>query len=91
MDPQRWKRVDDLLQAALVLPPHRRDDFLRQACAGDTALLQEVHSLLTSHRKAGDFLESPAINLAAQTITLFRPYRATSLLKRRFPGLCPGL
>ena len=70
MDPERWKRVDELLQAALLLPPHRREEFLRQACGGDTELIQEVESLLTSHRKAGDFLEPPAINLAAQTIAL---------------------
>ncbi len=70
MDADRWKRVDDLLQAALLLPPNRREEFLRQACKDDTELIQEVESLLTSHRKAGDFLEPPAINLAAQTITL---------------------
>ena len=70
MDPERRKRVDDLLQAALLLPPNRREEFLRQACKGDTELIQEVESLLTSHRKAGDFLEPPAINLAAQTIAL---------------------
>ena len=47
-----------------------RDDFLRQACAGDDELEQEVRSLLTSHRNAGSFLEDPAIKIAAQTIAL---------------------
>jgi len=70
MNPERWKLVDELLQSALLLPPDRREQFLRQACAGDTALQQEVQSLLTSDRKAGDFLESPAIDLAARTIAL---------------------
>jgi serine/threonine protein kinase len=70
MDAERWKRVDDLLQAALALPPARRDDFLRQACGSDAELMQEVKSLLTSHGKAGDFLQTPAINLAARTITI---------------------
>ena len=69
MDPERWKLVDELLQSALLLPLDRREQFLRQACAGDMALMQEVQSLLTSHRKAGDFLESPAINLA-RSVTL---------------------
>src|ERR1700722_1217100 len=68
MDPERWKQVDDLLQAALVLPPHRREEFLRRACGVDDELLQEVKSLLTSHDQAGSFLESPAIDVAARSI-----------------------
>ncbi len=35
MDAERWKRVDELLHSALELPSDRRDEFLRQACAGD--------------------------------------------------------
>ncbi len=73
MDSGRWKQVDDLLQAALVLPAHRREEFLRQACRGDAALLQEVQSLLTSHDKAGSFLEVPAISVAARTVPLSEP------------------
>ncbi len=65
MDAERWKRVDDLLQAALQVPAERQEEFLRQHCGGDAELLAEVRSLLTSHRKAGSFLEHPAIDLGA--------------------------
>ncbi len=68
MDSARWKQVDDLLQAALERPPAQRDEFLRQACAGDTALEREVRSLLASQQEAGSFLESPAIEVAAHAI-----------------------
>jgi eukaryotic-like serine/threonine-protein kinase len=64
MDAERWKRVDDLLQAALQVPAERQEEFLRQQCGGDTELLEEVCSLLTSHRKAGSFLESPGLHVA---------------------------
>ncbi|MGC2325497.1 MAG: protein kinase, partial [Candidatus Sulfotelmatobacter sp.] len=64
MDPERWKRVDDLLQAALQVPPERQEEFLRQQCGGDSELLEEVRSLLTSDRKAGSFLESPGLHVA---------------------------
>ena len=37
---------------------------------GDAELEQEVRSLLNSHRKAAGFLESPAIQVAAQIIAL---------------------
>ena len=65
MDSDRWKQVDNLLQAALDRPPAGRAEFLRQACAGDEALEREVRSLLASQQEAGSFLESPAIEVAA--------------------------
>jgi len=68
MEPERWKRVDELLQSALEMDSQRRDAFLLQACGQDSALLDEVRSLLTSHRRAGDFLATPAAELAARAI-----------------------
>ena len=65
MDSDRWKQVDNLLQAALERPPAGRAEFLRQACAGDESLEREVRSLLASQQEAGSFLESPAIAVAA--------------------------
>ena len=64
MNPERWKQVDDLLQAALAIPAERQEEFLRQQCGGDAELLEEVRSLLTSDRKAGSFLESPGLHVA---------------------------
>jgi eukaryotic-like serine/threonine-protein kinase len=64
MDAERWKRVDELLQAALQVPAERQEEFLRQQCGGDSELLEEVRSLLISHRKAGSFLESPGLHVA---------------------------
>src|SRR5438874_3612649 len=68
MNPELWKKVDDLLQSALEVPSGKRDEFLRRACAGDTEIEQEVRSLLASHRSAGRFLETPAVLVAAQTV-----------------------
>jgi tetratricopeptide (TPR) repeat protein len=70
MDVERWKQVDDLLQSALLLPSEQRDKFLRQACAGDAGLEEEVRSLLASDQSAGGFLEGPAIKDAAQMIAM---------------------
>jgi serine/threonine protein kinase len=70
MDAERWKRVEDLLQAALQLPADQQEEFLRQACADDKELLVEVRSLLTSDRKAGSFLEPPMGNVAAQAAVI---------------------
>ena len=83
MDAERWKRVDDLLQAALQVPAEKQEEFLRQQCGGDSELIEEVRSLLTSHRKAGSFLESPGLHVAevaAQLPTLGTSPSGSSLI-----------
>jgi eukaryotic-like serine/threonine-protein kinase len=67
MDPDRWKRIDDLFQSALRFAPEQREEFLRRACSGDAELEREVRSLLSSHHKAGAFLQGPVIEAAGQT------------------------
>jgi serine/threonine protein kinase len=69
MDSDRWKQVDNLLQAALEHPLEERNAFLKRACAGDEALEREVRSLLESQQEAGSFLESPAMEVAAKALT----------------------
>jgi len=64
MDAERWKRVDELLQAALRVPPAEQNEFLRSKCGDDSELIEEVRSLLASHQEAGTFLESPAIRVS---------------------------
>src|ERR1700689_3331594 len=64
MDAERWKRVDELLQAALQVPARQQEEFLRQQCGGDFELLEEVQSLLSSPREAGSFLQSPGLHVA---------------------------
>ncbi len=68
MNAERWKLVDDVLQSALDRAPEERDAFLRRACAGDETLELEVRSLLTSDGRAGEFLESPALEVAAKAL-----------------------
>jgi hypothetical protein len=65
VDAERWKRIDNLLQAAWERPPAERAEFLRQACAGGQALEREVRSLQASDREAGSFLEGPALAMIA--------------------------
>jgi Tfp pilus assembly protein PilF len=77
MDSERWRRVDNLLQAALERPPGGRAEFLQEACAGDEALEREVRSLLASQQQAGSFLESPAIEVAARALAPKQDHVAT--------------
>ena len=68
MDTDRWNHVDQLLQSALDLPAAERDAYLRNACAGDQRLEEEVRSLLAAHDRADKFLAAPAIDLAAREL-----------------------
>jgi len=65
MDPERWKQVNRLLQAVLERPPKERDAFLRLACGDDHELERETRSLLTAQRRAGNFPDSPSMELSA--------------------------
>ena len=76
MDPDRWKLVDNLLQAVLERPPEEREAFLREASWGDEELEREVRSLLTWRKQADSFLERPALEMATGTLT----HAATSQL-----------
>jgi eukaryotic-like serine/threonine-protein kinase len=68
MDSDRWKQIDSLYQSALDRPPEELDGYLRRACASDENLEHEVRSLLAARKRAGNFLESPAIEAAARVL-----------------------
>lgn len=44
--PERWDRVNQVMQEALSLPGDRREAYLAEACAGDVALRAEAERLL---------------------------------------------
>ncbi len=48
MDPERWRRVQELFDGCLVLEPEQRESWLQEKCAGDPALKADVLSLLES-------------------------------------------
>ena len=78
METERWKQIDALLEAVQERPSGERDSFLREACAGDEALEREIRSLLASQEKAGNFLESPALEATARAVALQQASDAAS-------------
>src|SRR5260221_13081117 len=68
MEPERWKRVEQLYHSALALEESRRGAFLDDSCDSDEALRREVASLLQRHSQAEDFMEAPALELMAREI-----------------------
>ncbi len=68
MNPSRWQKIDQLLDAAMDLPPEERSLFLLEACQGDEELRREVESLLDAHDRSGTFIEQSPVR-AAEHIT----------------------
>ncbi len=65
MKPERWERVNTLFRRACELDSPERDDYLNRACSDDAALCRTVNQLVASHQKAENFLETPALEVAA--------------------------
>lgn len=87
---ERWKQIDDILQAAMELDLAERAAFLDQACASDPPLRSEVEALIDSYDKAGSFIEAPVFEGAADLVASAQagsligkqlgPYKITAVL-----------
>ena len=65
---EHWQRVEELYHSALALSATQRAAFLHEACAGDDVLYRDVESLLAHSSGASGFLDSPAIEVAANLV-----------------------
>jgi serine/threonine-protein kinase len=66
ISPDRWHQIEAAFQTALNSDPNLRSEFLDEACAGDPELREEVRTLLAAHEQAGDFMDLPALAIAAE-------------------------
>jgi tetratricopeptide (TPR) repeat protein len=64
-DPERWQRIEALLDEVFERPAAERRAFLDEACAGDPELRAHMETLLAAHEAAGGFLATPAHQAAA--------------------------
>jgi serine/threonine-protein kinase len=72
---ERFRRVDEIFDAALDLEPNERDAFITAACGSDDTLSNRVRMLLAAHDRSSEFLQAPAAQLAA--VLLEDPQRGT--------------
>ena len=68
MQPERWQSCTDVFNVAVEQPPDERAAFLEQSCDGDEALRRKVELLLKYHDKSGDFIKSPAFEVAPELL-----------------------
>jgi TolB-like protein/Tfp pilus assembly protein PilF/predicted Ser/Thr protein kinase len=60
MNPDRWRRIEQLYHAALEQEPARRGGFLADACREDTDLRLEVESLLAQSGSTEQLIDQTA-------------------------------
>jgi hypothetical protein len=74
VEPERWRKIEQLYHSALEQEASGRAAFIEQACAGDEVLREEVESLLAQSEGTEGFLEAPAVEVAARDLaTSFDP------------------
>lgn len=77
MNSARWKQIEEIFHAALALPPAARADFVRESCAGDAEVQRAVEALLAADEASGEFIEKPALEMAAEAIAEAQPQPPT--------------
>jgi eukaryotic-like serine/threonine-protein kinase len=73
MNAELWKRVDELLDAALEVPVAEREQFVRTECSDNQELCKEVLSLLNAQDRAGTFMAGSAMRVAAKALAQDSP------------------
>jgi hypothetical protein len=65
MNPDQWRRIEQVFEAALEAPAEEWPALLEQACGGDGELRREVESLLAADRGYLNAIEAAISNQAA--------------------------
>ncbi|MEQ1604813.1 MAG: protein kinase [Pyrinomonadaceae bacterium] len=73
MDPNRWKQIDELVDAALDLPEGEREAFINSRANGDDDLKRAVIELIGAQSKTNEFLDNSAMKIVAKAIAIDEP------------------
>ena len=73
IDIDRYRRIDEIFQAALELELQQRAQYINAACSGDAALLKEVENLLASDGQQWELIGTPAFEMVAPLLAKEQP------------------
>ncbi|MGA8775997.1 MAG: serine/threonine-protein kinase [Terriglobales bacterium] len=68
MQPERWRRVEELYHTAVEQGEGQRAAFLESSCAGDHTLRLEVESLIAYARQTGQIIDKPVMQVVASAL-----------------------
>jgi serine/threonine-protein kinase len=76
----RAERVAELVKSAVECGPERWVAFLDKECGSDPAMRAEIESLLQEHDGASQFIEEPALHLAAKSFVSGGAFHAGQII-----------
>jgi eukaryotic-like serine/threonine-protein kinase len=85
MDAERARRLEQLYHSALEHAAVERAAFLQSACDTDSSLRRDVESLLAHDPEAENFIETPALEMAARMVAQ-RQNQSSHETGAAFPG-----
>jgi serine/threonine protein kinase/Tol biopolymer transport system component len=68
MKPEDLQQIETLFHRVLECEPGERAALLDQSCAGDEPLRHRIEALIIAHEQAGNFMEAPALDVAAKLL-----------------------
>lgn len=68
MNADRWKQIDEIVDAALDLPEQLREQFVRKNVDGDEKLALQILKLLKAHKESESFMQDSAMDWMGKTI-----------------------
>src|SRR4030095_11161319 len=70
MTSDRWEQINRLHNAAVEVEEKERTSFLEKSCGRDAELRREVESLLAYDQQAQQFIDRPAMQMAAEKLAI---------------------
>lgn len=70
MNSGQWQKLNELFHAAIERAPHERDSFIKESCAGDDTLQQELKRLISAHSQAGDFIRESVLPSVVELLSV---------------------
>lgn len=74
-----WNRVEQVFEQAMQQPTGEREAWVRDQCATDPAVCDEVLLMLKAQERVGEFLQAPLLDFGGQR---FGPYTAVEEIGR---------
>jgi serine/threonine protein kinase/tetratricopeptide (TPR) repeat protein len=68
MNPEHWRRLHELFEAALARPADERADFLARACVGDEETRLRVEAMLAADARDDLLMDRPAYQAAGDFV-----------------------
>src|ERR1700680_2795186 len=75
MNPERWRRIEEIYHAALEREEPERDGFLSDVCGGDEELRHQVSSLLRYEAVQATLVDRPVWEASEDFLSSSGPMR----------------